>query len=317
MTELVRKLEALLFASGKKLNIEELMRFCNADKRSIKKALATLDEEHKSRDTSIMLIQEGESYKLNIKEEYIPIIQEIVTETELPKTVMETLAVIAFKHPILQADLIKIRTNKAYEHLKELEEAGFIARELFGRTKKIKLTQKFFDYFDLPPEKMKQAFAAYEAVEKMITDKESTAMKLKEQLDKAKGEVPKEKLGDLEVIDEQEVKTEEGESLPQLDESIEVVDAENPEPEEEPEEVNEDVESRSESLMPETEKKVGLDTRKKDLEEAAALLNREKQEPAEQETQEISEESPTEESPEQETDIPVETAPEESQEQSK
>ena len=71
-------------------------------------------------------------------------------DTEMTKSVMETLAVIAWKQPIIQADVIKIRTNKAYEHIKELVGMGFVTSEKFGRTKKLKLTQKFLDYFDHP-----------------------------------------------------------------------------------------------------------------------------------------------------------------------
>ena len=56
-------------------------------------------------------------------------VRKIVTETELTRSVMETLAVIAFKYPILQSDLIKLRTNKAYDHLVELEKSGYISRQ--------------------------------------------------------------------------------------------------------------------------------------------------------------------------------------------
>jgi seryl-tRNA synthetase len=72
---------------------------------------------------------------------------------------METLAVIAWKYPVLQADVVKIRHNKAYDHLRQLEELGFIMRVKFGRTNKLTLTQKFFEYFDLPTkEQAKEVF---------------------------------------------------------------------------------------------------------------------------------------------------------------
>jgi len=66
--------------------------------------------------------------------------------------------VIAWKYPIVQSDLIKIRHNKAYDHIKMLSEREFIAKEKSGRTYKIKLTPKFFEYFDLPSNDAKQAF---------------------------------------------------------------------------------------------------------------------------------------------------------------
>ena len=39
-----------------------------------------------------------------------------------------------------------------------LEEMGFIARSKFGRTRKVTLTDKFFEYFDLPSKEAKKAF---------------------------------------------------------------------------------------------------------------------------------------------------------------
>ena len=53
---------------------------------------------------------------------------------------------------------MKLRNASAYDHMKQLEERGFIAKERSGRTYKLKLTKKFFEYFDLPSEEAKQAF---------------------------------------------------------------------------------------------------------------------------------------------------------------
>lgn len=172
VTEVMLKVEAVLFAGSRDFDVDELSRLCKENPKDIKKALKKLKKEYSERETAIVLTEEDGKYKFNVKDDYLIIVSNIVTETELSKSVMETLAVIAFKHPILQCDLIKIRTSKAYDHLKELEEAGYITREKFGRTKKIKLTQKFFEYFDLPPEKLKNAFSSYEAVEKAIEEKE-------------------------------------------------------------------------------------------------------------------------------------------------
>ena len=42
--------------------------------------------------------------------------------------------------------------------MRQLQEQGYIAKEKFGRTYKVKLTKKFFEYFDLPSEEAKKAF---------------------------------------------------------------------------------------------------------------------------------------------------------------
>ena len=147
---LKNKLEALLFSSGRKMSIDELSKLSNSKPEEIQNILVELKKEYDEKNSSMMLANEGSSWKLTVREQYLSIVQKIVTETELSKTMMETLAVIAFKYPIKQSDLIKIRTNKAYDHLKGLEEMGYISRQKHGRTNLIKLTQKFFEYFNLP-----------------------------------------------------------------------------------------------------------------------------------------------------------------------
>ena len=237
--DLQKEVEALLFAAAKALSMDELTSLLRKSESEITEAVGAIKKLYEDRDAPMMVISEGTGYKIILKDRYIPIIQKIVVETELPKTIIETLAVIAYKYPALQSEITKIRTNKAYDHLRELEELGYITREKFGRTKKIKLTNKFFQYFDLPREKLKEAFSGFQEVEKMIEEKQAEAKKLvaeiknrqeKELKDnkelkkdqaieskKLEGE-NKELLGKLEVFDElPEDEDEDGEHLGDLD----------------------------------------------------------------------------------------------------
>lgn len=174
MSDLKNRLESILFAAGKPLKLEELSRLTRErDLEAVRKALLELQQELEQKKGSVMLINEGDEWKLSVREKYLPFIRKIVTKTELPKSVIETLAVVAFKAPVLQSKVIHIRTNKAYKHLDFLEEKGYITREKKGRTKLIKLTQKFFDYFDVPPEKLKQRFRGFEELDKAIEEMET------------------------------------------------------------------------------------------------------------------------------------------------
>jgi segregation and condensation protein B len=176
MDETLRnKIEAVLFSIGKKIHIDELMRMIkDKDKARVVACLIELKKKYNEDvNNSLQIMQDGDDWKLTIKDQYIDVAKEIGIETELPKTVMETLAVIAYKNPVLQSEVIKIRTNKAYDHLKLLEEMGYIQREKYGRTKKIKLATKFFQYFDLPPEALKEKFSNVAEMEKIIKQKEN------------------------------------------------------------------------------------------------------------------------------------------------
>ncbi|MEA3430960.1 MAG: SMC-Scp complex subunit ScpB [Nanoarchaeota archaeon] len=151
MNELKEKVEAILFAVGKKIDIAEIAKLCHTKHLDdIKSALLELKADYEKRKSPMKVYQYDNLWKLSVSERHLPLVHNLVSETELSKSLMETLAVIAWRYPILQSDVIHIRTNKAYDHLTELESMGFITRTVSGRTRKIKLTEKFFNYFDLP-----------------------------------------------------------------------------------------------------------------------------------------------------------------------
>lgn len=171
--ELKKKVESVLFAVGKKMELSEIAKLVGTrDLEIVKGALLELQFDYEQSDRSIHLQNDGDFWKLAVRDRYTPVISKIVTQTELTKTVMETLAVIAYKSPMMQSDLIKIRTNKAYDHLVELEKMGYITRKKKGRTKEIRLAEKFFEYFDIPPERLKDKFRTVKEMEELVESKE-------------------------------------------------------------------------------------------------------------------------------------------------
>ncbi|MBR9683609.1 SMC-Scp complex subunit ScpB [Candidatus Woesearchaeota archaeon] len=153
-----KKVEAVLFSIGKEVSLVRLSELCDLSEDKIKKILEELKEEYGERDHSLSVVQRGDNYKLTVKDEFIPIVSKLVEGMDLDKALMETLAVIAWKYPVVQSEVIKLRNNKAYEHIKRLMELEFVEKERFGRTFKLKLTKKFFEYFDLPSAEAKKAF---------------------------------------------------------------------------------------------------------------------------------------------------------------
>ncbi len=213
------KIEALLFSSGKRMSLNEISELTGIrETKNIKSALTELKQDYENRGGSLCLEEEDGFWKLGVKDHYMTIAQKLVTKTELDKPLMETLAVIAWKYPVLQAEVVRIRHNKAYDHLKQLEEMGFISRNVYGRTRKITLSQKFFEYFDLPSrEQRREAFKAMmsgetqekiEGMEKEIDEGEkkiSEHEQKKEEMRKEKEEElkkEKEKNSDPENIDD-------------------------------------------------------------------------------------------------------------------
>jgi segregation and condensation protein B len=152
------KVEALLFAYGKYIDESMIIELCDVDKKRIKKVLEKLREDYEQKDSALTIFQEGNSWKINVREKYLSIVRKIVADTELPKSVMETLAVIAWKSPIYQSEVVRMRGNKCYDHIEVLEEAGFILKDKKGRSYILKTTDKFYNYFEIDQGNLKSIF---------------------------------------------------------------------------------------------------------------------------------------------------------------
>jgi len=170
--ELKRIVEAILFAAARRLELEEIAKLCKRPQEQVREVLEEWKAKLDAANSPTMLVQDGSAWRLTVREKYIPVIKRVVTKTELPKSILETLAVVAYKAPVLQSKVVGIRTNKAYDHLNFLENSGFITREKSGRTKLIRLAPKFFEYFDVDPDRLKKKWRNPEDVEKAIEAKE-------------------------------------------------------------------------------------------------------------------------------------------------
>jgi segregation and condensation protein B len=88
---------------------------------------------------------------MGVKPEYSHLINKLATgQSEFSKAEQETLAIIAYKQPIKQSVIIKIRGNKAYDHIKRFSELGLIKRKKTGHTNELSLEDDFYDYFNVP-----------------------------------------------------------------------------------------------------------------------------------------------------------------------
>jgi segregation and condensation protein B len=152
--ELLKKVEAALFLAARWLDIDELVRLTSINPIMLQELLSKLEERYKSNDGAIMLLKavvEGtESWKMDIHQEYAYMINRLATgESEFTKAEQETLAIIAYKQPIKQSVIVKIRGNKSYDHIKHFIQSGLIRAKKAGRTLELNLGENFYNYFNL------------------------------------------------------------------------------------------------------------------------------------------------------------------------
>ena len=165
-----KKIEAVLFAVGDKIEEAELARLTRLPLETVKAELHKLKEDYSQAQSTFIVLNEGTKWKLTVGEDYMPIVQKIVPKTELSRPVLETLAVIAWKSPVLQSNIINIRSSKGYDHIAELEQVGFITKQKYGRSFMLRLSQQFFEYFDIKgKEQIKDVFKGIKGTEQIAS----------------------------------------------------------------------------------------------------------------------------------------------------
>ncbi len=141
-----RKIEAALFIAGKFLSIQELITLTDVNPILLKKILADLQDKYK--EAGINIIQRENSWKMDVAQDYVDIVNKLATgSSEFSKAEQETLATIAYKQPIKQSVIIKIRGNKAYDHIKKFVDLGLLIKKKVGHTSELSLAEQFYDYF--------------------------------------------------------------------------------------------------------------------------------------------------------------------------
>ncbi|MFC1648752.1 SMC-Scp complex subunit ScpB [Nanoarchaeota archaeon] len=206
---LKNQLQALLFASGTYLAEEELAKLLGEGPAKVKKALLELQKEQDEAEGALRLITNPKGWKMSVKDPYVPLVRKIIADTELETPVLETLAVIAWKRPILQSEVVQVRGSNAYEHIRELLDLGFITREKSGRTYKVKLAEKFYEYFDVEGDNdIREMFSVVQRPEPKLSPKEQKKLgKLevvdleKEKAEQKEKDLAENKLGELEIVD--------------------------------------------------------------------------------------------------------------------
>ena len=150
MDNIKDKIEAVLFVVSRGLTVEEISKFIGLGSTGlVKETLESLQIDYGTRNCALQIVCEFDKWSLNIKKEYLHLTESLLSDAELTKPVQETLAVVAHRQPALQSDVIKIRGVSAYEHIKVLLEEGFITSGKSGRTRLLKITPKFYDYFNV------------------------------------------------------------------------------------------------------------------------------------------------------------------------
>jgi segregation and condensation protein B len=145
--------EAALFVAGRPLTLIELESIVSID-ADVEGIVASLVKEYRERG-ALEIVQTDEDVVMQVKSEYADAVRPIA-QRDLETPVLRTLAVIAFHQPVTQSKVAEIRGNKAYGHVHELEARKLIESEPHGRTRLLRTTKAFADYFGFETDSLEE-----------------------------------------------------------------------------------------------------------------------------------------------------------------
>ena len=143
-------IEAALYVTGRPVDLKTLGSILGIrSEEKIRDTARQLKERYKNSGAIEILELSDGRFVMQLRPQYAPYVKRLATRQLLTPGPMKTLSFIAYKQPITQAYLAKVRGNLSYSHVKQLQEAGLISEEKLGRTKMLRTTPNFADYFNL------------------------------------------------------------------------------------------------------------------------------------------------------------------------
>ena len=149
-------IESLLFVADGPLSVDQIKKALpEADTEAIKAALSDLKDEFDHRNGGILLHEVAGGFQFRTRPEYKEYIQRLLqpSPARLSKAALETLAIIAYRQPVMRSEIEHIRGVNSGNTIRLLLDRKLIRilgrREIPGRPMVYATTQKFLETFDL------------------------------------------------------------------------------------------------------------------------------------------------------------------------
>ena len=143
-------LEATLFSAGRSLDITEMSETLGYDEEEIIESLGNLQSTIKRRrGGGLQIVEIGKKWAMEVKPQIADHLPK-ETKSELPPKLLKAAALIAYHQPIPQSRLVELLGQRAYDHIRELAQAGLIGRRRDGNTRRLTTTRRFSEMFGCP-----------------------------------------------------------------------------------------------------------------------------------------------------------------------
>ena len=156
MDDIKNIIESLLFVADEPLTIDRFKKIVpGAEAKELRDALEELKADYETRQGGFFLNQVAGGYQIRTRPEYMEWIKRLLQPKpmRLSKAALETLAIIAYKQPVIRSDVEHIRGVDCGGVLRVLLERKFIRvlgrKEIAGRPLIYATTKRFLEVFDL------------------------------------------------------------------------------------------------------------------------------------------------------------------------
>ncbi len=147
---LMNLIEAALYVAGKPLDLSTLSSITRAKTTKIQNLLSILIKKYDDLDGPVHILKlRDRRYVMQLKPEYVKYVQNLSNRPLLKKAPLKTLSFIAYRQPVTQAYVARVRGSMTYKHVRLLKEMGLVERKKTGRTSILRTTANFSDYFNL------------------------------------------------------------------------------------------------------------------------------------------------------------------------
>jgi segregation and condensation protein B len=148
--------EAVLFASDEPLSAERLANITETSTRQIRRHINDLNEKYKVHSNAFRIEEIAGGYQMLTLSPYNYWLKKLLrarSESKLSPAALETLAIIAYKQPVIRADIEAIRGVAVGEIVHGLMDKGLVKivgrAEVLGRPMLYGTTKKFLEVFGL------------------------------------------------------------------------------------------------------------------------------------------------------------------------
>lgn len=150
--------ESILFVADNPVTVEKLLgvfKGFEVDQKALKKAIYELKKEYLSRQGGIILTEVAEGYLFQTKPEFSSWVRKFKADRQPPlsNAALETLAIIAYRQPIIKSEIDRIRGVDSGAVLKGLLERRLIRivgrKAVAGRPILYGTTKQFLELFNL------------------------------------------------------------------------------------------------------------------------------------------------------------------------